>query len=98
MVAESLKNVHLMAMLQCYPSYQLHVPQNAENGDPGEFRVGVEFPQNPWSGNSKFVLGTPFWDLVGILETFLAGALYREFREFMRTLTTFLGKTHRNPS
>ena len=32
------------------------------------------------------------------LETFLAGALYREFREFMRILTTFLGKIHRNPS
>ena len=32
------------------------------------------------------------------LETFLAGALYREFRESMRILTTFLGKTHRNPS
>ena len=32
------------------------------------------------------------------LETFLAGALYREIREFMRILTTFLGKTHRNPS
>ena len=31
-------------------------------------------------------------------ETFLAGALYREFREFMRILTNFLGKTHRNPS
>ena len=31
-------------------------------------------------------------------QTFLAGALYREFREFMRILTTFLGKTHRNPS
>ena len=31
-------------------------------------------------------------------ETFLAGALYREFREFMRILTAFLGKTHRNPS
>ena len=32
------------------------------------------------------------------LETFSAGALYREFREFMRILTTFLGKPHRNPS
>ena len=32
------------------------------------------------------------------LETFLAGALYREFREFRRILTNFLGKTHRNPS
>ena len=29
---------------------------------------------------------------------FLAGALYREFREVMRILTTSLGKTHRNPS
>ena len=29
---------------------------------------------------------------------FLAGALYREFREFMRILPTFLGKTHKNPS
>ena len=29
---------------------------------------------------------------------FLAGALYREFREFMRILTNFLGKAHRNPS
>ena len=29
---------------------------------------------------------------------FLAGALYREFRDFMRILTTFLGKTHKNPS
>ena len=26
------------------------------------------------------------------LETFLAGALYREFREFVRIRTTFLGK------
>ena len=33
-----------------------------------------------------------------VLENFIAGALYREFREFMRILTTFLGKTHRNPS
>ena len=32
-----------------------------------------------------------------VLETFLAGALYREFREFVRILTPFLGKTHRNP-
>ena len=31
-------------------------------------------------------------------ETFLAGALYRQFREFMRILTTFHGKTPRNPS
>ena len=29
---------------------------------------------------------------------FIAGALYREFRELMRILTTFLEKTHRNPS
>ena len=33
-----------------------------------------------------------------LLETFLVGALYREFREVMRILTTFLGKAHRNPS
>ena len=33
-----------------------------------------------------------FWFLLLELETFLAGALYREFREFMRILTTFLGK------
>ena len=32
-----------------------------------------------------------FW-----LETFLAGALYRKFREFMRILTTFLGKTQKS--
>ena len=32
------------------------------------------------------------------LGDFLAGALYREFRKFMRIMTTFLGKTHRNPS
>ena len=32
------------------------------------------------------------------LEAFLAGALYRDFREVMRILTTFLGKTHKNPS
>ena len=32
------------------------------------------------------------------LGTFLAGALYREFREFMWILTTFLGEAVRNPS
>ena len=37
--------------------------------------------------------------LIVLLETFFAGALlYREFRDLMRILTTFLGKTHRNPS
>ena len=37
----------------------------------------------------------PIWDPLfepPKLETFLVGALYREFREFMRILTTFLGK------
>ena len=29
---------------------------------------------------------------VSVLGTVLAGALYREFREFMRILTTFVGK------
>ena len=33
-----------------------------------------------------------------ILETSLPGALYRESREFMRNLMTFLGKIHKNPS
>ena len=33
-----------------------------------------------------------------VLETFLAGALSREFRDFMRILMTFRGKTHRDPS
>ena len=32
------------------------------------------------------------------LETFSPGAFYREFREFMRILMTFLGKTSRSPS
>ena len=50
------------------------------------------------------VRGVADWSLRGVtprwksLETFLAGALYREFREVMRILTTFFGKTHRNPS
>ena len=52
-------------------------------------------------GKFSFSRGRNSLEATGIskqLETFLAGALYREFREFMRILTTFLGKTYRNPS
>ena len=33
-----------------------------------------------------------------ILKTFLAGALYREFRKLMQILMAFLSKIHRIPS
>ena len=49
----------------------------------------------PW-GSDRYHLQRNY--CLRLLETLLAGALYRELREVMRILTIFLEKTHRNPS
>ena len=51
----------------------------------------VEFS---WAANLQSASPLPLF----VLETSLPGALYREFREFMRILMTFLGKISKNPS
>ena len=55
--------------------------------------LGIDNPDRKFQSCLEDVI--PIENFIG---PFLAGALYREFLEFMRILTTFLGKTHRNPS
>ena len=73
----------------------LRAPWPATGTVKPEFSKAAETARGRKTSTKKY-LGKLFEHLQ--LETFLVGALYRDFREYMRILTAFLGKTHRNPS
>ena len=67
----------------------------SQKGNEGAKNATLVFPLENTGEKQHFV--ELFVALGHFLETSLPGALSREFREFMRILTTFLGKTHRDP-